>query len=198
MGIGQWTRTTITSGSIFCIQYNIKPGEYLIMYDTSTSKIIIKDQKQKIVYEKYANSFEDLFAILLESVPDPTKRKIIEEMKKGGKSGSKSFPNHHIIPFHLWKDSQLIIASKRYGVIDMNGSDNLMPMPSEIHRKCHDENSPYSQTVRRHLRDRWNALMEADLENDPHEIRDVLISLIDALRANLEDIIEEGGYMNDI
>jgi hypothetical protein len=44
--------------------------------------------------------------------------------------------------------------------------------------------------VRYHLRDRWNALVEADAENDPHEIRDVLISLIDALRANLEDLLE--------
>ena len=37
-----------------------------------------------------------------------------------------------------------------------------------------------------------------DLEKDPDEIRDALISLIDALRENLKDIVEEEGYMDDI
>ncbi len=80
----------------------------------------------------------------------------------------------------------------------MNGSDNMMLLPDDFHNKNHDRNSKYSQTVRYHLHDRWNVLVEADAENDPHEIRDVLISLIDALRANLEDLLVEGGYMNDI
>jgi hypothetical protein len=205
MGIGQWTRLSITPGSIFCKQYSIEPGEYLIMYDTSASKLLIKDQKQgKIVYEKYASSLGDLVSVLSSSVPDTTDLEVIQKLKRGGKSrGGGSVRDHHIIPVHLWKDSQLIIVATNanvmgHNVVNMNGSDNMMLLPDDFHRKNHDQYSKYSQTVRYHLRDRWNALVEADLENDPHEIRDVLISLIDALRANLEDLLEEGGYMNDI
>lgn len=200
MGIGQWTRLSITPGSMFCKQYNIKPGEYLIMYDTSTSRLLIQDQKQgKIVYEKYARSLHDLVSVLSSSVPDTTDLEVIQRLKRGGKSrGGGLIRDHHIIPVHLWKDCQLIIEAERHDVIDMNGLDNMMLLPDDFHKKNHDKYSKYSQTVRYHLRDRWNALVEADLENDPHEIRDVLISLIDALRANLEDLLEEGGYMNDI
>lgn len=200
MGIGQWTRLSITPGSWFCKEYNIKPGEYLLMYDTSTSKLLIQDRKQgKIVYEKYASSLRDLVSVLSSSVPDTTDLEIIQRLKRGGKSrGGGSVRDHHIIPVHLWKDCQLIIEAERHGVIDMNSSDNMMLLPDDFHKKNHDKYSKYSQTVRYYLRERWNALVEADLENDPPEIRDVLISLIDALRANLEDLLEEGGYMNDI
>jgi A nuclease family of the HNH/ENDO VII superfamily with conserved AHH len=200
VGIGQWTRLSITSGSIFCKQYNIKPGEYLIMYDTSISKLLIQDQKQgKIVYEKYASSLLDLISVLSSSVPDTTDLEVIQRLKRGGKSrGDSSEQDHHIIPVHLWKDCQLIVEAERHGVIDMNGPDNMMLLPNDFHKKNHDKNSKYSQIVRSHLRDRWNALIEADLENDPHEIRDVLISLIGALEANLTDLCKEGGYMNDI
>lgn len=199
MGIGQWTRLVITPGSVFCKQYNIKPGEYLIMYDTSSSRLLIKDQKEKIVYEKHASSLIDLVSVLASSVPDRTDLEVIQRLKRGGSSrGGGSMRDHHIIPVHLWKDCQLIIEAERRGVINMNSSDNMMLLPDDFHRKNHDRNSKYSQTVRYHLHDRWNALVEADLENDPYEIRDVLISLIDALRANLEDLRDEGGYMNDI
>jgi len=47
------------------------------------------------------------------------------------------------------------------GVIDMNGTDNMMLLPNDFHRKNHDKSSKYSQTVRYHLRDRWNALIAA-------------------------------------
>lgn len=199
MGIGQWTRLSIKPGSIFCKQYDIKPGEYLIMYDTSMSKLLIQDQQQKIVYEKYANSLQDLVSVLSSSVPNAEDLEVIQRLKRGGKSrGGGSVRDHHIIPVHLWKDSQLIIEAERHGVIDMNGTDNMMLLPDDFHRKNHDKSSKYSQTVRYHLQDRWNALTEANLENDPHEIQDALISLIDALRANLKDLLKEGGELNEI
>ena len=198
MGIGEWSRLTITENSVYCRQENIKSGEYLIMYDTLTSRLLIKDQKtDKIVYQKSASSLNDLVSALAASLPSTTDSKLLEKLKRGGKSGTKEFPNHHIIPVHLWKDYNLIIEACKLG-FDMNGEDNMMRMPSEIHKKCHDEYSQYSNIIRHHLRDRWNALVEADLENDRHEIRDALISLIDALRSNLEDVIEEEGYMNNL
>lgn len=197
MGIGQWTRLVITSDSVFCNKHNIKPGEYLFMYDTSASKLLIRDNKQRIVYEKNASSLRDLVSVLASSVPNTTDLEVIKNLERGGKSGTKAFPNHHIIPVHIWKDSQLVIEAKRHG-FDMNGEDNLMPLPFEVHKKSHKEDSGYSQTVRYYLRDRWNALVEADLDNDPDEIRDALISLIEALRENLNDIVKEGGYMDDI
>lgn len=198
MGIGQWTRLSVTPNSQFCKQYNIKPGEYLFMYDLSSSRLLIQDQKtSNIVYQKYASSLRDLISVLSASLPSATDQEVIATLKRGGKPGSKAFPNHHIIPVHLWRDYQLIIEARRYG-FDMNGSDNMMPVPYEIHKKCHAEDSPYSHTIRYHLRDRWNALVEAGLENDPDEIKDVLLSLIDALREDLTEIIEEEGYMDDI
>lgn len=196
MGIGQWTRQSIAPGSVFCNQYNVKPGEYLVMYDTSTSELLIKEPNQgRIVFKKYASSLRDLVSILASSVPNQTELEMMEKLKRGGKSrGGGQVRDHHIIPVHLWNDCLLVVRAK----IDMNGSDNMMLLPDEFHNKNHAQYSKYSQTVRYHLRDRWNALAEAGLENDPDEIKDQLLSLIDALRAHLEDLRDQGGYLNDI
>ncbi len=85
MGIGQWTRLVITPGSVFCNQYNIKPGEYLFMHDTSTGKLLIRDQKQKIVYDKNASSLRDLVSVLASSVPDTTDSEVIKTLRRGKK-----------------------------------------------------------------------------------------------------------------
>lgn len=200
MGIGQWTRQSIAPGSVFCNQYNVKPGEYFVMYDTSTSELLIKEPNQgRIVFRKYASSLRDLVYVLASSVPNQTELEIWERLKRRGKSlGGGLVRDHHIIPVHLWKACQLVVMAERYRVIDMNGRENRMLLPKEFHEKNHDEDSKYSQTVRYHLRERWNALVEAGLDDDPDEIRAVLLSLIDALRENLEDLLAEGGYMNDI
>ncbi len=200
MGIGQWTRQSIVSGSVFCNQHNIKPGEYLVMYDTSTSELLIKEPNQgRIVFRKYASSLRDLVYVLASSVPNQTELEIWPRLKRGGKSlGGGQVRDHHIIPVHLWKDCQLVVMAVRHRVIDMNDRENKMLLPDEFHDEHHGKDSKYSQIVRSHLRDRWNALVEAGLDNDPDEIRDVLLSLIDALRENLEDLLAEGGYINDI
>lgn len=200
MGIGQWTRQSIAPGSFFCNQYNVKPGEYLIMYNTSTSELLIKEPNQdRIVFRKYASSLRALVSILASSVPNQTDSEILQRLKRGGKSlGGRKIRDHHIIPVHLWKDCQLVIMAEKYRVIDMNGRENRMLLSDEFHKENHAQYSKYSQTVRYHLRDRWNALVEAGLDDDPDEIKDVLLSLIDALRENLKDLVAEGGYMNDI
>jgi hypothetical protein len=199
MGIGQWTRQSIAPGSFFCNQYNVKAGEYLIMYDTSTSELLIKEPNQgRIVFRKYASSLRDLVSILASSAPNQTDSEILQRLKRGGKSrGGGQIRDHHIIPVHLWKDCQLVVMAVKYG-INMNGSDNMMLLPDEFHRANHSKDSPYSQIVRSYLRDRWNALVEAGLDDDPDEIKDQLLSLIDALRANLKDLVAEGGCMNGI
>lgn len=198
MGIGQWTRQSIAPGSVFCNQYNIKPGEYLVMYDTSTSELLIKEPYQgRIVLRKYASSLQDLISILTSSAPNQTDLEILQRLERGGTSlGGGQVRDHHIIPVHLWKDSQLVVMAERYGVIDMNGRENRMLLPTKFHNENHTKNSKYSLTVRYHLRDRWNALVKVGLDDDPDEIKDVLLELIGEVRQILEDLVAKRGSMN--
>jgi len=199
MGIGQWSKIFVTHNSIFCREYGIQPGEYLIMYNTSTSELIVKEAySSEVVYKRYARSLHDLIEILSFSVYKKADLETLSKLKRGGQSGSKVLHNHHIIPVHLWKDCLLVVRATRMRVIDMNSGENMMLLPSEFHTKNHTKDSKYSLTVRRYLKDRWNDLAEAGLDQDPDSIRETLLELIKALRENLEDLVRKGGYINDI
>lgn len=202
MGMAQWTKQPIQPGSLFHTVYNIKPGDYLMMYDSYASEFLIKEPSQgKIVFRKRLDSPLDL-AMLVSThlnISEIIAPEIAAKLKRGGKSlGGGELVDHHIIPVHLWKDSQLVKQAIDLRVIDMNGRENRMLLSKDVHKKSHDENSKYSQIVRYHLRDQWNDLVDADLENDPSEIRAVLIALIEALREDLQDIESRGGSLNDI
>lgn len=196
MGIGQWTRKSILPDSVFCIQYNIKPGEYLIMYDGSTGELIIKEASQgKIVCRKQLNSLVDLVYLL----PDREKSEVMQQLKKKNyPSAGKGFHNHHIIPHFLCNESELVIAAEKYNRFKKDGKDNLMPLPEDFHKKHHARNSKYCQTLRYYLQDRWNALVEAGSEQDPNEIEEALMSLVDSIKAELSELVDSGGAMNDI
>jgi len=196
MGIGQWTRIDVLPGSVFCIQYNIKPGEYLIMYDGSTGEIIIKEASQgKIVCRKQLNSPVDLVYLL----PDREQSELIQQLKKKNyPSAGGGFVNHHIIPHFICNESALVIAAVKYSRFNKDGDDNLMRLPQDFHKKHHTRGSKYCQTLSYHLRDRWNALVEVDLDEDPNEIRESLMSLVDSIRVELSDLVDSGGAMNDI
>jgi len=201
MGFEQWTRQYIAPSSVFCNQYNLKPGEYLVMYDRSTNELLIKEPNQGRIVWKYASSLRDLVFILASSCPTQTDLEILQRLEKERQKkslGGGPVRDHHIIPVHLWKDCQLVVMAERYGVIDMNGRENRMLLPTKFHNENHAPKSKYSQIVRYYLQDRWNALVEAGLDDEPDEIRDVLLSLIDALRENLEDLLAEGSYLNDL
>ncbi|WP_333363209.1 AHH domain-containing protein [Microcoleus sp. N3A4] len=196
MGIGQWTRKSILPGSVFCIQYNIKPGEYLIMYDGSTGELIIKEATQgKIVCRKPLNSPVDLVYLL----PDREKSELMQQLKnKNYPSAGGGFCNHHVIPHFICNESELVLAAEKYNRFNKDGNDNLMPLPKNFHQKHHARGSKYCQTISYLLRDRWNALTEAHLDTDPNEIEEALKSLVDAIKAELSDVRDWGGAMNDI
>lgn len=202
MGMAQWTKQPIQPGSLFHTVYNIKPGDYLMMYDSYASEFLIKEPSQgKIVFRKRLDSPLDLAMLVSNhlNISEIIAPEIAAKLKRGGKSlGGGKLVDHHIIPVHLWKDSKLIQQAIKLTDIDMNGRENRMLLSEEFHRKSHDENSKYSQTVRYHLRDQWNDIIDAALENDPSEIEAVLIGLIEALRENLQDIESRGGSINDL
>ena len=196
MGIGQWTRTSILPGFPLCTQFNIKPGEYLIMYDGSTGEIIFKEASQgKIVYKKQLSSMYDLIYLL----PNHEQSQVIQQLKKKNyPSAGGGFCNHHIIPHFLCDESELVIAAVRYNRFEKDGDDNLMPLPRNFHEKHHARGSKYCQALTYHLRDRWNNLVEAGLDEDPNEIAESLLSLVDAIKAHLSDLVDSGGAMNEI
>ncbi len=196
MGIGQWTRQSIPPGSPLCIHYKIKPGEYLIMYDGSTGEIIFKEATQgDLVYRKQLSSIFDLIYLL----PELEQSQVMQQLKKKNyPSAGKGFCNHHIIPHFLCDESELVIEATKYNRFRKDGDENLMPLPEDFHKKHHARGSKYCQTVTYHLRDRWNALVEAGLDEDPNEIAESLLSLVDAIKAELSDLVDSGGAMNDI
>lgn len=196
MGIGQWTRKSILPGSPFCIHCNIKPGEYLIMYDSSNGEIIFKEANQgDLVYRKQLSSIYDLIYLL----PDLEKSQVMQQLKKKNyPSAGGGFVNHHIIPHFICDESELVIAAVKYNRFKKDGDDNLMRLPKNFHQKHHARGSKYCQTISYLLRDRWNALTEAHLDTDPNEIEEAIKSLVDAIKAELSDVRDWGGAMNDI
>lgn len=195
MGIGQWTRKSILSGSVFCIQFNIKPGEYLIMYNGSTGEIIFKEATQGKEYKKQLSSIYDLIYLL----PELEQSQVMQQLKKKNyPSAGGGFVNHHIIPHFMCDESELVIAAVKYNRFKKDGDDNLMRLPKEFHKKHHARGSKYCQTIYGYLRDRWNALVETGLDEDPNEIEETLKSLVDAIKEELSDLVDSGGAMNDI
>jgi hypothetical protein len=198
MGINQWTRVRFSPDSAFCQNFKtdtgeyLDPGEYLFMYKQSSGELLFKDQKKNKIYTKKTMSIMDLVMLL----PDRSEAEIMRELKRKGRpAGEEGYSNHHIIPVHLWNNSKLVIAAR----MDMNGDFNLMRLPNDFHRRNHGRNSNYSNIVRHYLEKRWNDLVVAGLENDPGEVKDALLSLIDALRDALQELVNApDGYIGNI
>ncbi|MCL1469107.1 AHH domain-containing protein [Argonema antarcticum] len=199
MGIRQWSRWHIPAP--ICNKYNIKAGDYLVMYDGSTGEFIIKDPIQgRIVYNKQID-FEDLAYL----APNKEASEAIQRLQpKKQPSLGGGYNNHHIILHDLWDQCELTIRAERYGVLKKDGNENLMPLPDEFHRKNHGSSSPYSRTLRKHLEKRWNQLMDAGLDEDPDAIREALLEIIEFIRQELTSLLEEEGktirnfYMRDL
>jgi len=191
MDFNQWTRVRLLPNSVFCKSYGMNAGEYLFMYERSSGDLLFKDpNKDKILYRKRISSIIDLVMLL----PTQNQAEMMKELKRGGSSAGGGYSNHHIIPVHLWKDSKLVIAAG----LNMNGKENLMSLPDKFHHENHGPNSKYSKTVRRYLEDRWNDLALVGSENDSDEVEGALLSLIDALRDALQELVDAEGYMRNI
>lgn len=189
MGIGQWTRVHISSPT--CNKYNIKPGDYLVMYDGSRGEFIIKDPSQgKIVYNEQMNSIWDL-ALL---APDKASSEAMQQLQdKIYPSAGGGYSNHHIIPDHLCDKCELTIKGTRYGVFNKDGGENLMPLPDEFHKRNHAPKSPYSNLLRDVLRERWNELAEAGLDEEPNAIREAIQEIIEVTRDQLKELLKQKG-----
>lgn len=190
MGIGQWTRYHIAAPT--CNRYNIKAGDYLVMYDTSQGTFLIKDTTQgNIVYNKQLNSIWDLAMLAPNKEQSEAIQRLLQEKKYPSLGGGYS--NHHIIPDHLCDECMLTIQAERYHVFKKDGAENLMPLPDAFHQKNHTPGSPYSNLLRDLLRQRWNDIMEAGMGEDRSVVREVLLEIIDVTKDQLRNLLKQQG-----
>lgn len=199
MGINQWTRWYIHDNfSRICnISFSrtrniqIKPGEYLIKYDLSTDVLLIKDpQKGEIVARGQLSH-------LVDDDPSAYSQELLDAMqrlqKKNYRSAGGGYSNHHIIPDHVCKKSRLVKEGEKFRVFNKDGSENLMPLPDEFHKKHHAQGSPYSNTVSDILKERWSQLVAAGLDEDPDQIKQDLLEIVDVTREILQDLMKHSG-----
>ncbi len=199
MVINQWIRGYIDDNfsricnTKFSRTRNIKinPGEYLIKYDLSSGVILIKNPKTGEVVARGQLSHivdDDPSAYgqeLLDAIQRLTKKKYTS---LGG-----GYSNHHIIPHHVCQESRLVREGEKFRVFNKDGSENLMPLPDEFHKKHHAKGSLYSKTVSDILKERWSQLVEAGLDEDPDQIKQDLLEIVDVTREILQDLMKHPG-----
>lgn len=193
MGIGQWTNHVVTSVSPFYKWYNIQPGEYWMMYDQYAQEFLIKDAKTgKIVKREPLSSPLDLTMLISHlQISEKIDPEIAKALERGETSGTTELIDHHIIPVHLWDKSELIKKALKITNINMNGPENIIPLPKKIHKSFHGFKSGYSEMIIERLRDEWNHLVDYNFDNNPCEIERTVLSLIAAIRDDLEDLVQE-------
>ena len=199
MGIGQWSHVTVKPGHVFNIHYNLKPGDYWIMYDQYKQEFCIKSaQSDQIVKKEKLSSLLDFVALIDHlHLSEKIDSKLMEALQKGETHGKGEFREHHIIPAHLWDKSDLIKQALDITNINMNGPENTIFLPQHIHKSFHGFKSGYSEMVIERLRDEWNHLVEYQHQNNPVEVERTVISLIKAIRDDLEELVSEGLSIRD-
>ncbi|MEG4799295.1 AHH domain-containing protein [Microcoleus sp. ARI1-B5] len=193
MGMGQWTNQVVTAGSVFHKRYNIQPGEYLMMYDQYAQEFLIKDVKTgKIVKTESLSSPLDLAMLISHlHISEKIEPEIAKALERGETPRTTELIDHHIIPVHLWDKSELIKQVVRITNIDMNASQNIIPLPHKIHKSYHGFKSGYSEMVLERLRDEWNLLVNDNKHNNPVEVEETLLALIAAIRDDLTELAQE-------
>lgn len=193
MGMGQWTNQVVTPGSVFHNRYNIQPGEYWMMYDQYAQEFLIKDAKTgKIVKREPLSSPLDLVMLLSHlNISEKIDPEIAKAIERGKTPRTTELIDHHIIPVHLWDKSELIQQAVKITNIDMNGPENIIPLPAKIHKSFHGFKSGYSEMVIERLRDEWNHLVDYNYYDNHCEIERTVLSLIAAIRDDLEDLVQE-------
>jgi hypothetical protein len=191
MGIEQWTRWYIPANHDFCKKYKLKPGDYLIMYKSSSGVLLIKDILKGDVLCKVPLSriIDDNPTAYNEELLDAIQR--LKE--KDYESAGGGYSNHHIILHHLCKKSRLMIEGERYGVFNKDGSENLIRLPDAFHIKYHGPYSQYSKTMYDILQERWSDLVEAGLDEDPDQIQQAILEIVDVTRERLEELMKSPG-----
>ncbi len=199
MGMGQWTNQVVTAGSVFHKRYNIQPGEYWMMYDQYAQEFLIKDVKTgKIIKRESLSSPLDLAMVISHlHISEKIDPEIAKALERGETPRTTELIDHHIIPVHLWDKSELIKQVVRITNIDMNASENIIPLPHKIHKSYHGFKSGYSEMVLERLRDEWNILVNDNKHNNPVEVEETLLALIAAIRDDLEDLVQEETSIKD-
>ncbi len=199
MGMGQWTNQVVTAGSVFHKRYNIQPGEYWMMYDQYAQEFLIKDVKTgKIVKRESLSSPLDLAMLISHlHISEKIDPEIAKALERGETPRTTELIDHHIIPVHIWDKSELIKQVVRITNIDMNASENIIPLPHKIHKSYHGFKSGYSEMVLERLRDEWNILVNDNKHNNPVEVEETLLALIAAIRDDLEDLVQEETSIKD-
>jgi len=193
MGMGQWTNQVVTRGSVFHNRYNIQPGEYWMMYDQYAQEFLIKDAKTgKIVKRSPLSSPLDLVMLLSHlKISEKIDTEIAKAIERGKTPRTTELIDHHSIPVHLWDKSELIKQAVKITNIDMNSPENIITLPVKIHKSYHGLKSGYSEMVSERLRDEWNHLVDYNYYNNPCEVERTVLSLIAAIRDDLEDLVQE-------
>lgn len=193
MGMGQWTNQLVTAGSVFHKRYNIQPGEYWMMYNQYAQEFLIKDAKTgKIVKREQLSSPLDLVMLISHlHISEKIDPEIAKALERGETPQTTELIDHHIIPVHLWDKSELIKQAVKITNINMNGLENIIPLPKKIHKSFHGKKSGYSEMIVERLRDEWNHLVDYKFHNNPCEVERTVLSLIAAIRDDLEDLVQE-------
>lgn len=192
MGMGQWTNHVVKAGSLFHKRYNIQPGEYWMMYDQYAQEFLIKNAKTgKIVKIELLDSPDLVMLISHLHISEKIDPEIAKALERGETPRTTELIDHHIIPVHLWDKSELIKQVVRITNIDMNASENIIPLPHEIHKSYHGFKSGYSEMVLERLRDEWNILVNDNNHNNPVEVKETLLALIAAIRDDLTELAQE-------
>jgi len=199
MGIGQWSKIPVKSGSIFNRIWNLPPGEYWMMYDQYKQVFCVKDRNGKIIQTEVVDSPLDIMTLVAHlHISEELSAELAKALQRGETPHKiKGLEDHHIIPVHLWKKSELIKQAVKITDIDLNGEENIIELPNEIHKSSHLFKSGYSELIIERLREEWNLLVNANRHNDPAEVKATVLGLIEAVRADLEDLVDEGISIGD-
>ncbi len=188
-----------------CQYWKIKPGEYLVRYNSSTGDLVLKFPDKKVA-ERRINIYSDL---ALDKLNDEQLEAISRLQGKKYKSLGGGYCNHHIIPHDLCKKHPLVREAERYGVFKKDGDENLMPLPYDFHRKNHTENSAYYKTIQDFLDAQWASIVKESLDEDPYEIQQALLEIVEITREKLTELMQfpgstirdfdaEPNYSNDL
>jgi hypothetical protein len=190
----------------------IPSGYYSGEYNFETQELyLISNSEAKTKKDKFCSlrvPAEELLGILLMVGRDRGDKfteeelQIIKEMKRPDKSrssGTKLFPEHHVIPFDVCKNSNLVVRAELLELFpkpDMfvNSDINRLLVPVWFHPSKHKKYSDFIELI---LEEEWNDLSDT---YDKDTIKIILEGATKYFRSVIEEMRKSGEAktMNDV
>lgn len=193
------------------INSDFQPGEYLgewIPTNNLQGYLIIKKDRKNGKENVLSLTIEELTNLLILCLKhDPDKftlqeQEIIKKLQNTNRNQKfrrdkpKGWVAHHVIPLTVCKRSKLVIAAIDYTGFnpdDPNG-ENKINLPASSHPGGHPK---YCKEVESILDKQWLYIVEAGAENDPQEIKECLIEIIDTLKQTIKRLVDSGKSIED-